>query len=135
MENYTLLLSFYCNWCKKNRPQCIIQKQRKPLEIKEFLLYQYLSSFMVEAVGIEPTSENTSTRVSPSAVSNLTFPPLDPYWQDPSFSSFIDSVPYSKLCKARFPTRLAPYPKAWDSRVGRAALIKQQMRNLRLRLI
>jgi len=42
-------------------------------------LYQYLSSFMVEAVGIEPTSENTSTRVSPSAVSNLTFPPLDPY--------------------------------------------------------
>jgi len=29
---------------------------------------------------------------------------------------------------------LAPYPKPWDSWVGRAALIKQQMRNLRLRL-
>jgi len=42
-------------------------------------LYQYLSLCMVEAVGVEPTSENTSTRVSPSAVSTLTFPRLISY--------------------------------------------------------
>jgi len=54
-------------------------KTTKPLEIKEFLLYQNLSLCMVEAVGIEPTSENISTGASPSAVSILTFPQLDSY--------------------------------------------------------
>ncbi len=42
------------------------QKQRKPLEIKGFLLYQYLSSFMVEARGIEPLSEGIPTKASTS---------------------------------------------------------------------
>ena len=44
------------------------------IKVSSFTFY-----VMVEAVGVEPTSENISTRASPSAVSILTFPPPSPY--------------------------------------------------------
>ncbi len=46
---------------------------------------------MVEPRGVEPLSEDQKTRASPSAVCILTFPPLNSYRQDSSFSSFIKS--------------------------------------------
>ena len=47
----------------------ILQKILKALEFKGFTLYQTLCSQLVETVGVEPTSENTFTEISPSAVS------------------------------------------------------------------
>ena len=38
-------------------------------------LYQILSDVMVEPRGVEPLSEDQTTRASPSAVCVLTFPP------------------------------------------------------------
>ena len=46
---------------------------------------------MVEPRGVEPLSEDQTTRASPSAVCVLTFPPKDSRRQDSSFSSFIRS--------------------------------------------
>src|SRR5699024_6877491 len=90
---------------------------------------------MVETLGVEPTCEDISTSISPSAVSSLRFPLLISYWQDFSFGSFIRPVLGSKVCLGRFPTKLASYPKPWATRVRRTALIQLQMQNyLRLRL-
>ena len=54
-------------------------------------LYQSFSPFMVEPRGVEPLSEDQTTRASPSAVCVLTFPPEDARRQAASFSSFIKS--------------------------------------------
>ena len=54
-------------------------------------LYQSFSPFMVEPRGVEPLSEDQTTRASPSAVCVLTFPPVDSRRQDSPFSSFIKS--------------------------------------------
>ena len=47
---------------------------------------------MVEARGVEPLSESTFTRVSPSAVGSLGFALPDSNQQDPGYASFIDST-------------------------------------------
>ena len=54
-------------------------------------LYQSFSPFMVDPRGVEPLSEDQTTRASPSAVCVLTFPPEDSRRQDSPFSSFIKS--------------------------------------------
>ena len=54
-------------------------------------LYQSFSPFMVDPRGVEPLSEDQTTRASPSAVCVLTFPPVDSRRQDSPFSSFIKS--------------------------------------------
>ena len=46
---------------------------------------------MVEPRGVEPLSEDQTTRASPSAVCVLTFPPPNSHRQDFGFSSFIKS--------------------------------------------
>lgn len=45
---------------------------------------------MVEPRGVEPLSEDQTSKVSPSAVYVLTFPPSDSHRQDSDFSSFIN---------------------------------------------
>ena len=54
-------------------------------------LYQYLSTKVVEPRGVEPLSEDQTTRASPSAVCVLTFPLWSSRRQDIHFSSFIKS--------------------------------------------
>ena len=46
---------------------------------------------LVEPRGVEPLSEDQTTRASPSAVCVLTFPPRGSRRQDPRISSFIKS--------------------------------------------
>ena len=53
--------------------------------------YQNLGGYMVDPRGVEPLSEDQTTRASPSAVCVLTFPPEDSRRQDSPFSSFIKS--------------------------------------------
>ena len=48
-------------------------------------------SFLVEARGVEPLSENLLARLSTSVAYGLTFPPRGSHGQDPRFSSFIKS--------------------------------------------
>ena len=54
-------------------------------------LYQKLPDDMVEPRGVEPLSEDQTSRASPSAVCVFTFPPQGSRRQDPRFSSFIKS--------------------------------------------
>lgn len=51
----------------------------------------YFCLGLVEARGVEPLSENPTTRASPSAVGVLTFPLPGSRQQDTGFSSFINS--------------------------------------------
>ncbi len=52
---------------------------------------------MVEPRGVEPLSENLSTRLSTSVAYVLIFPPSGSRKQDPGFSSFIKSRPRQSL--------------------------------------
>ena len=54
-------------------------------------LYQNMGDEVVDPRGVEPLSEDQTTRASPSAVCVLTFPPKDSRRQDSPFSSFIKS--------------------------------------------
>ena len=54
-------------------------------------LYQNMGDEVVDPRGVEPLSEDQTTRASPSAVCVLTFPPEDSRRQDSPFSSFIKS--------------------------------------------
>ena len=54
------------------------------------LFYQSDGSYLVEARGVEPLSEDQTAQTSPSAVRVLTFPPPDSHERDSDFSSFIN---------------------------------------------
>ena len=62
-------------------------------EIRTHFLPELSSDFssVVDPRGVEPLSEDQTTRASPSAVCVLTFPPEDARRQAASFSSFIKS--------------------------------------------
>ena len=60
-------------------------------KISTQILYQYLGTKVVEPRGVEPLSEDQTTRASPSAVCVLTFPLWSSRRQDIHFSSFIKS--------------------------------------------
>ncbi len=62
---------------------------------------------MVEPRGVEPLSENLSTRPSTSVAYVLTFPPSGPRKQGPHFSSFIDPT-RGKAYAGWFPTLMTP---------------------------
>ena len=61
-------------------------------------------SFLVEARGVEPLSENLSTRLSTSVDGGLTFPPRSPRRQGQRFSSFINPA-CGKAYAGSFPAK------------------------------
>ena len=72
------------------------EQQRKPLEVKGFLLYQYLSSFMVEAAGVEPASEGQATEASPSAFPVLILVFGSSQGQDQPLTSLLNFPPVAE---------------------------------------
>lgn len=68
---------------------------------------QHLVLFVVEPRGVEPLSENLSTRLSTSVSYVLTFPPSGARKQAQDFSSFIDPT-CGKAYAGWFPTLMTP---------------------------
>lgn len=97
---------FYLHFCVTHRSN--MQKQGTQI------LYQYLSTKVVEARGIEPLSEDSATWASPSAACVLEFPHVHAHRQAYTLGSFINPT-RSKAYAGWFPTLMTPSTRAVGS--------------------
>lgn len=92
---YALFFPFNPHFCAMNP----LNMQKRNTQI----LYQYLSTKVVEVGGIEPPSESLLTSFSPSAATILGFPSPVASRRAAGYGSFMITGNASKLWRARSP--------------------------------
>ena len=101
-------------WDIYNEIRRLMEMKAEVLKITTQALYQNLGGYMVEARGVEPLSEDSATRASPSAVCVLKFPHARAHRQARAIGSFMNPT-CGKAYAGWFPTLMTPSTRAVGS--------------------